>query len=245
MKTKKIIYLTLLTLIGCSPKTKCKDIKKPIEQIKAVSDLSQRLDNDIIEIAFNDYRDGLESSVDTIDVHKREIAYQLYQISRSISSISHQLRVTAFFKSNNLTRNQADTASEEYMINKYANPFESSLLSDTIIKSKFLRLIAYQDTLIKIRETVIKTQTGKGKIICRDLGHKLSLEDLNSVTDYWDLLYLIENSHYTISKDILCAFSNLSCYKKEIRWRFSTRYSGNPDETLRQTRHLKKSENGT
>jgi hypothetical protein len=113
-------------------------------------------------------------------------------------------------------------------------------LKDTTIKNKYLRLLACQEKIIKIKEDIIETQTGKGRIICRDLGSKLSIGNLNSVADYWDLLYLIENSHYIISKDILCTFSNLSCYKTEIRWRFSTRYSGNPDETIRMTDKLEK-----
>ena len=240
MKIIKLYILTFLTFVACKADKKCPEINKPIEHINAISDLNQRLHDDILSIAYTDYRDGLEKSTDTIDIHKREIAYQLYETTSLVNAISNQLKISAFLSSNELTRDQQDTASYEYILKNYTKPFTANLLKDTTIKNKFLRLQANQEKIIKIKEDIIKTQTGKGRIICRDLGPKLSIENLNSVSDYWDLLYLIENSHYIISKDILCTFSNLSCYKTEIRWRFWTRYSGNPNETIRMTDKLQK-----
>jgi hypothetical protein len=240
MKIITLSFLTLLALVACKPDKKCPEIDKPIDHIKAISDLSQRLHDDILEIAYADYRDGLEESTDTIDIHKREIAYQLYETASLTNALSYQLQIAVFSHSNDLTREQQDTASYEYILNYYTRPFATSILNDTIIKNKFLRLQDCQEKVIRIKEDIIKTETGKGHIICRDLGPKLSLTNFNSVSDYWDLLYLIENSHYIICKDILCTFSNLSCYKTEIRWKFWTRYSGNPDETIRRTKELKK-----
>ena len=240
MKTINIYILTFLTFFACKADKECPEIIKPIEHINSISDLNQRLHDDILSIAYHDYRDGLEKSTDTIDIHKREIAYQLYETATYVNTLSYQLKISAFLSSNDLPRDQQDTASFKYIISNCTKPFTANLLKDTTIRNKYLRLQACQDKIIKIKEDIIQTQTGKGRIICRDLGPRLSIENLNSVADYWDLLYLIENSHYTISKDILCTFSNLSCYKTEIRWRFSTRYSGNPDETIRMTDELQK-----
>ena len=227
-----------MAFIACRHEQKCPDINKPVDHLKAVSDLNERLQEDIKGFAFADYSDALEHSTDTVDIHKREIARQLYEFEVLAKKLSFELKMAVFASSNNVPLNRQDSMSYEYMLTKYTKPFRKSLVNDTVIKNKFMRLQIIQETVTKIKQDIIKTQTGKGRIICRDIGNKLSLTQLNSVTDYWDLLYLIENSHYTICKDILCTFSNLSCYKTAIRWRFWIRYSGNPDETIREIREL-------
>lgn len=224
--------------MSCRQASQCPSLNKSVDHLKATSDLSQRLNDDIENIAFDDYRDALEYSDDTIDIHKRKIARHLYEFELLANRLSYQLKIATFAYSNSAPLKRQDSVSYEYMLSKNAKPFQKILVMDTTIRNKFMRLQAIQEIVLKIKQDIIKTQTGKGRIICRDIGNKLSLTQLNSVTDYWDILYLIENSHYTISKDILCTFSNLSCYKTKIRWRFWIRYSGNPDEALRLTREL-------
>lgn len=245
MRIVTISFLILFGIWGCEIETKYFRVEKPIEQLKAFSDLSSRLHVDILKVANKDYFTESDSSTNTTDINKLEIALRLYDIAQLVNILTYQFKTDVFSKSNNLSGNQQDTASYEYILNNYTNPFEKDLLNDTIIKNKFMRLQACQELVIRIKKDIIKTQFGKGRIICRDLGPRISIQDFNAASDYWDLLYLIENTHYTICKDILCAFSNLSCYKKEIRWRYSTPYFGNPDEAIRRTAKLKKKENGT
>ena len=231
MRTNLTILITFLLFVSCERTKETTVQKKPTNVVVGLKDLTFMLANEIDYIVAENYLNLGQKSHDSISGTLENIGYKLYKLKEKADSISQRITNQAIIKSNKLSKYPAVADTQlyySYVLNNFEPYFPKNFISDASTRNNFNKLIKCQLDVIEIRQQIVKNQKGKGKIYCREVGEKIIESELNSVTDYWDLFNLVERIRYTLFKEILCTFTNLKYYNKEIKYKSSLHY----DDTL-------------